>query len=206
MAGQGHQTSNEQPPATQSPADSRFRRAPLGHPHHRAARMVGLYAQNAGGAGGRWQRRRWQRRPLLSRQHLPFLALLIPDQVLRVLLRRHWPGCLLRSGTVNSFLEHHAPAQPKFSDKIRCKSSGCRCCRPALQRRFAWPRTASKLPGGDIFLDLLSRVACEAAPAGHASSNQNCGYSRKRRGPICTRSRLRLDKWGRINPVLACRC
>jgi len=39
---------------------------------------------NVGGAGGRLQRQRCRRLSLLSRQHLPLLALLISDQVLRV--------------------------------------------------------------------------------------------------------------------------
>ena len=80
------------------------------------------------------------------------------------------------------------PAQPKLSDKIRCKSSDCWSCRPALQARVARVRTASKLPGGDIFLDLLSRNTCKSAPASRCASNHNCKCCRPPRHSIVTYS------------------
>jgi len=175
QASQSRQASpgNTKPGGLAGTAGLRVRPPHLG----RAALLVGLYAQTLE-VPEDLMSAALSALSAQSRQHLLLLALLICDQVFRG-SRLSLETRVFASIGVVILLSRASCTQHSPSSATRSAASlqivGVAVSR--CQRRSARVRTASKLPGGSIFLDLLSRIAFKRAPASWTSSNQNCEYS-----------------------------
>ena len=154
--------------SSKSPVEA-IRRAPwppsglLGstHEHWRCRRTCRASAS-------RLSSRRLCLRPM-SRQRLRLLALLIYDQVFCGSYASLTLGSLVcRSAIQPLSRANRAQASPqaKISNKIRQRFTDCRLVAARPQARIAPAWTAWRLPGGDIFLDLLSTDPGKCAPAG----------------------------------------
>ena len=130
------------------------------HEHWRCRRTCGANAS-------RLLSRRLCLRPM-SRQRLRLLALLIYDQVFCGSYASLTPGCLRCWSAIQPLSRANraqASPQAKISNKIRLRFTDCRLVAARRQAQFAPAWTAWRLPGGDIFLDLLSTDTRNCAPA-----------------------------------------